>query len=43
MKLENMPVPLTAETVDEYMGPILQAAKTGDLSVIKNVPVKAMV
>jgi hypothetical protein len=43
MKLENMPVPLTAESVDEYMGPILQAAKTGDLSVIKNVPVKAMV
>lgn len=42
MKLENMPVPLTAEMVDEYMGPILEAAKTGDLSVIKNVPVKAM-
>ncbi len=42
MKLENMPVPLTAEMVDEYMGPILQAAKTGDLSVIKNVPVKAI-
>jgi alcohol dehydrogenase len=37
MKLENMPVALTAETVDEYMGPILQAAQTGDLSVIKNV------
>ncbi len=37
MKLENMPVALTAETVDEYMGPILQAAATGDLSLIKNV------
>jgi alcohol dehydrogenase class IV len=37
MKLENMPVPLTAETVDEYMGPILEAARTGDLSLIKNV------
>jgi alcohol dehydrogenase len=37
MKLENMPVPLTAEMVDEYMGPVLRAAKTGDLSVIKNV------
>ena len=36
MKLENMPVPMTAEMVDEYMGPILQAAKTGDLSLIKN-------
>jgi alcohol dehydrogenase class IV len=37
MKLENMPVPMTAETVDEFMGPILLAAKTGDLSLIKNV------
>jgi alcohol dehydrogenase class IV len=37
MKLENMPVPLTAEMVDEYMGPVLNAAKTGDLDIIKNV------
>ena len=37
MKLENMPVRLTAETVDEFMGPVLQAAKTGDLELIKNV------
>ena len=37
MKLENMPVPMTAEMIDEYMGPILYAAKTGDLSLIKNV------
>ncbi|HSN77856.1 MAG TPA: iron-containing alcohol dehydrogenase, partial [Anaerolineae bacterium] len=37
MKLENMPVALTAEMVDDYMGPVLQAARTGDLSVIKNV------
>ena len=37
MKLENMPVPLTAEMVDDYMGPVLQAAKTGDLSLIRNV------
>ena len=36
MKLENMPVPLTSELVDEYMGPILQAAKTGNLDLIKN-------
>ncbi|HHH75404.1 MAG TPA: iron-containing alcohol dehydrogenase, partial [Phycisphaerae bacterium] len=35
MKLKNMPVPLSADTVDEYMGPILQAAKTGDLNLIK--------
>ncbi len=38
MKLENMPVPLTADMVDEYMGPVLQAARTGDLDIIKNVP-----
>jgi alcohol dehydrogenase class IV len=38
MKLQNMPVPLTAEMVDEYMGPILEAVKDGDLSRIKNVP-----
>ncbi len=37
MKLQNMPVPLTAEQVDEYMGPILQAAKSGDFSLIKNL------
>jgi len=37
MKLENMPVPLTAEMVDEYMGPVLFAARDGDLSQIKNV------
>ena len=35
MKLKNMPVPLTAELVDEYMGPILRAAVTGDFSLIK--------
>jgi alcohol dehydrogenase class IV len=37
MKLENMPVPLTAEMVDDYMGPILEAARTGNLALIKNV------
>jgi alcohol dehydrogenase len=37
MKLENMPVPLTAEMVDEYMAPILEAARDGDLGRIKNV------
>ncbi len=36
-KLENMPVPLTAELVDEYMGSILEAARTGDLETIKNL------
>lgn len=38
MKLENMPIPLTAEMVDEYMGPVLEAAAEGDLGRIKNVP-----
>jgi alcohol dehydrogenase len=37
MKLENMPVPLTADMIDEYMGPVLWAAKTGDLSLIVSV------
>ncbi len=37
MKLEQMPVPLTAQMVDKYMSPILEAAKTGDLSLITNV------
>ena len=37
MKLKNMPVPLTAATVDEYMGPIIRAAVNGDLSVIKSL------
>lgn len=37
MKLENMPVPLTAQMIDEYMGPILEAAKNGDVTLIKNV------
>ncbi|MFC2090654.1 iron-containing alcohol dehydrogenase [Bacteroidota bacterium] len=36
-KLENMPVPLTAELVDEYMGSILRAAENGDLNQIKTL------
>ncbi len=38
MKLENMPVPLSADLIDDYMGPILEAASCGDLALIKNVP-----
>jgi alcohol dehydrogenase len=38
MKLENMPVPLTADMVDEYMGPVLEAARTGELNLIRNLP-----
>lgn len=37
MKLENMPVPLTAEMVDTYMAPVLEAAATGRLDGIRNV------
>jgi alcohol dehydrogenase len=36
-KLQNMPVPMTPEMVDEYMRPILEAARDGDLSLIRNV------
>jgi alcohol dehydrogenase len=37
MKLQNMPVPLTADKVDEYMEPILRSAASGDLSLIKEM------
>ena len=37
MKLRNMPVPLHAELVDQYMGPILEAALTGKFGKIKNM------
>ena len=37
MKLKNMPISLNASLIDEYMGPILEAAKTGDFSLIKNM------
>ena len=37
MKLRNMPVPLNAALVDDYMGPILEAAKVGDFSLIRNM------
>jgi alcohol dehydrogenase len=36
-KLQNMPVPMTPEMVDTYMRPILEAAASGDLSLIRNV------
>ncbi|MDR2746791.1 MAG: iron-containing alcohol dehydrogenase [Treponema sp.] len=37
MKLKNMPVPLSAAKVDEYMGPIIRAAVHGDFSLIKSM------
>lgn len=35
MKLKNMPVPLNASLVDEYLAPILEAAKTGNFDLVK--------
>ena len=37
MKLRNMPVPLNADLVEEYMRPILEAAWGGDFQKIKNM------
>lgn len=36
MKLKNMPVPLNSSNVGKYMKLILESAKTGDFSIIKN-------
>ncbi len=37
VKLENMPVPMSAETVDEYMGSVLRAARDGDLELVADI------
>ena len=37
MKLRNMPVPLSAATVDDYMGPVLDAAASGDFGLIRSM------
>jgi alcohol dehydrogenase len=37
MKLKNMPIPLTSDGVDEYMKPVLEAAMTGNFSLIKKI------
>ncbi len=36
-KLKNMPVPLTAGMIDDYMAPILESARTGRLELIRNM------
>lgn len=36
MKLKNMPVPLNFSTAGDYMKLILESARTGDFSIIKN-------
>ena len=33
-KLQNMPVPLSADLVDKYMAPVLEAAWAGDLDEV---------
>jgi len=37
MKLQNMPVPMTTDDVDEYMGSVWQAAMRGDLGLVKHM------
>ncbi len=37
MKLRNMPIPLNADLVEEYMRPILEAAWGGEFEKIKNM------
>jgi alcohol dehydrogenase len=37
MKLKNMPIPLNASMVDEFMGPVIRAAVSGDFSLIKTM------
>lgn len=36
-KLKNMPVPMSATDIDEYMGSVLEAAETGEMEKIKNM------
>ena len=36
MKLQNMPVPMTAEDVDVYLEPLIRAAIAGDMELIVN-------
>lgn len=37
MKLQNMPVPMTPDMVDEWMRPVLEAAWSGDFSLIRTI------
>jgi len=36
IKLENMPVPLSPEQVDDLMGSVLLSARDGDLSKVRS-------
>jgi alcohol dehydrogenase len=33
-KLQGMPIPMKPDEVDRYMGPVLEAARTGDFGLI---------
>jgi hypothetical protein len=37
MKLQNMPVPMSTDQVDEYMGSVLEGAMNGDFSKVKSL------
>jgi alcohol dehydrogenase class IV len=38
MKLQNMPVPMSVDQVDEYMGSVLEGAVSGDFAKVKTLP-----
>jgi alcohol dehydrogenase len=37
-KLQAMPTPMSADQVDEFMGSVLEAARTGELRHVRNLP-----
>jgi alcohol dehydrogenase len=37
MKLQNMPVPMSVDQIDEYMGSVLEGAVLGDFSKVKTL------
>lgn len=39
-KLQNMPIPMSEEDVDEYMRPVLESALKGDFTLIKTINIQ---
>ncbi len=37
-KLQNMPVPMTADMIDRFMGKVLESAASGNLDTVENIP-----
>jgi alcohol dehydrogenase class IV len=37
MKLQNMPIPMSVDQIDEYMGSVLEGAASGDFSKVKTL------